>query len=182
MICPECKNELESGVSVCPTCGFDVNANKWECEECHTFVDNNVDVCPTCGGPKKITVQDELKADTVQPDINKRKIVGIAMILAACIVCAIGFTRITSSKYKFYKQHYAECEEGYIESKALADSYYPGFFRSSYEEIASAYKEMMDEDMKKIKSFKIEAGTCWGAGAGLFVAGLLVIGIKRKVI
>ena len=175
MICPECKNEMGEGISVCPACGFDVNANMWECEECHTFVDNSADVCPTCGAPKKIAVQNKTPSDNNRQDGNKKKKLGLAMIIAACILCVVGFTRITNNSYKFYKQHYAECEAGYIDTKSTANSYYPGFFRNSYNGISSVYKSMMDDDMEKINSFRLQAGVCWVAGMGL-----LAVGIKKR--
>lgn len=175
MICPECKNEIGEGISVCPNCGFDVNADKWECEECHTFVDNNTDVCPTCGASKKIAVQGEPPIAFKQQGGENSKKIGLAMIIAACILCVVGFTRITNSHYRFYKQHYAECEAGYVDTKSTANSYKSGFFKNSYNEIASSYKSLMDDDMKKINSFRIQAGVCWVAGVGL-----LVVGLKKR--
>ena len=150
-ICPECKNPVENGISVCPTCGFDLKVDKWECVECHTFVDNNADKCPKCGAPKELTISGKTNADTNRLDIRKKKNLGLAMIIVACLLLVIGFTRINNSLYKFYKQHYEECKEGYYETKTTADSYGSGFFGSSYNGIANSYKKMMDSDMKKRK-------------------------------
>lgn len=173
-ICPECKNNVENGISICPTCGFDLKADKWECVECHAFVDNNVDECPKCVASRALTISDKTNADSKRLDIRKKKIIGLVMIIAACVLFVIGFTRINNSHIKFYKQHYEECKEGYYETKATANSYGSGFFNSSYNSIANSYKKMMNSDMKKINFFRIQAGVCWATGIGL-----LVIGIKK---
>ena len=175
MLCPECQNEIDDGSSVCPVCGFDVNTSKWECAECHSVVDSNVDTCPMCGSPKKVVIQSETVNIAKQQGILKKGKVGMALIVVACILFIVGVTRITNSMYNFYKEHYAECEKGYIETKSEANLYSSGILKSSYNTIASSYERLMDDDMKKINSFRIQAGACWAAGTGLLVAG-----IKKK--
>lgn len=163
MICPECKNDILDGISVCPVCGFDLSSAKWECEECHTFVDNNIDVCPMCGASKKVVEQFSTKDVIHRKRIIKSKKIGLALFIVACILFALGFTKINNRSYKFYKQHYAECEEGYGDTKLRG-----------YDDIANNYIKMMDDDMKEINSFRIQTGIYWVAGTVL-----LVIGIKK---
>lgn len=93
------------------------------------------------------------------------------MCIIGCILLVIAVTRITNDKYKFYKQHYQECIDGYNDAKSAANSYRSIFFSSSYNSIASSYKDMADDDSKELWKFRIQAIVFFCSGCLLIICG-----------
>lgn len=93
------------------------------------------------------------------------------MCIIGCIFIVVAITRITNDEYKFYKQHYQECIDGYNDTKSTADSYCGGFFRSSYKSIDSSYKDMADDDNEELWKFRIQAIVFLCGGCGLIIYG-----------
>lgn len=96
----------------------------------------------------------------------------------------VAFTRVNNDKYSFYKQHYKECMDGYAENKSTANDY-GGWFKSSYNYIASNYEDMAKDDNKKIWIYRIQAIIlCLGSAAcGIvgykFIKGEMANGISK---
>lgn len=139
------------------------------CPECKSEINDDLRECPNCGYVLKIDIANTNSVVTAKS--SKNKYIGIAMCIAAVIFFVIGFSKINSSDYKFYKEHYKECMEGYADTKSTANSYSSLFFKSSYDSIASSYEDMANDDMKKITKFRVEAGASAVAGIALIIVG-----------
>ena len=135
------------------------------CPECGKEVEEEVLACPECGFPIK-------KQDKAEKSIYKnKKYIGIVMCVIGFILFIVAITRINNDDYKFYLEHYETCMQGYDENTETANSYTSGFFKSSYKNIASSYKEMAEDDYKEIWKYRIEAIVACGAGLILLVIG-----------
>lgn len=141
--CPECGNDVSSQVKTCPHCGYEILKEDKQTEEKHDI-----------------------------PIYKNKKYISALMCIIGCMFLIIAITRITNDEYKFYKQHYKECIEGYNDTKLTADSYNGGFFRSSYNSIASSYKDMADDDNKELWKFRIQAMVLFCGGCGLILCGV----------
>lgn len=167
--CLECKNEIDEADIICSHCGYEVAV---ECKECGAVYDKRQDSCPKCGCPSND--KNEVTLQIIKKSNENGKLLSYCMIVVALILMIISYTRVNNEEYDFYKEHYVECEAGYDDARDMANSYSSGFFRSSYNTIANSYQEMMDDDMKEINSYRIQAGVILGTGIVL-----LCIGIKR---
>ena len=171
--CPECGSEIESRTGSCANCGFDLENNCKECYECGTLLMKSAIVCTKCGAPMSVINEDATKVDKVVLNKSKNRYIGIGMIIIACILFVISFSRVNNEKYEFYKKHYEDCEEGYIETKSMANSYSSGFFKSSYNNIADSYQDMMDNDMDEINKFRTQAVICLATGVVFIIVGTI---------
>lgn len=135
------------------------------CPECGKEIDEEVLCCPNCGFPIK------KRDETGQPVYKNKRYIGIAMCIIGCVLFIVAFARINNDGYKFYLEHYETCMQGYDENTATAKSYTSGYFKRSYEYIASSYKEMADDDYREIWKYRIEAIVACGAGLILLVIG-----------
>lgn len=170
-ICPECKKEVKSEIRICPHCGYDIEENLVKCSECGNMVARNADSCPACGcSMNHSDTADGKKVLGVNG--NKQQYIGYGLIAIALILMIVSFTRVNNKKYNFYKEHYAECEEGYEEAKNMADSYGYGLFKSTYNMIADSYQELMDADKKEMNSYRIQAVVYLGAAVILLFFGV----------
>lgn len=169
--CPECGLEIISRTGSCSKCGFDLENETSVCYECGTVLKKSAVTCKNCGAPVSVLNEDVTKTNTASSCTSKNKKIGIGMIIAACILFVVAFTRVNNDEYKFYKQHYEECEAGYIDTKSMANSYSGGLFKSSYNSIANSYQKMMDDDMKETNKFRIQAVVCLAAGVVLVFIG-----------
>lgn len=145
MKCPECGNEVTDNVAVCPSCGFEINPS--ESEE---IVKESI---PT------------INATSTVPAYKNKKYIGIVLCIVACSMLIVSVTRINNDTYSFYKQHYKECMEGYVENNADADDS-SALFSGTYRYITSNYEDMLKYDKKKIWGYRIQAITlCFGGVA-----------------
>ncbi len=135
MKCPECGKEVTENSMVCPSCGFEiinsdvVTIKKDE----NTFIDNtSIIFC------------------------KSKRYIGIAFCIIACVMFFCAFARINNEKYSFYKQHYKECMDGYVENITEANNF-GGWLSSEYKSIASEYEDMAKEDNIKIWEFRIQS-------------------------
>lgn len=157
-----------------------------KCPECGTLNSGSATVCANCGYP---FIQKEKRG------LDRNRIIGIALLIVAIICFSKGFQFLNQAKemtennssLDFYRSHYVECEAGYNENIATAQSPSGFRFRSDYEYIAREYKRMMEDDQKKIdqildeaNGFRIKAMGISGAGAICAVVGLLMILRKRR--
>jgi hypothetical protein len=142
-----------------------------KCPECGKEVSDEAGLCPHCG--YEITEQNEnLKEDKQEVPIYKnRKYMGRLMCIVGCILLIVGITRITNDDYKFYKQHYKDCIDGYNDTKTTANSYVGGYFKSTYNDIASNYQDMADDDNKKLWTLRIQAIFLLCGGSILILGG-----------
>jgi hypothetical protein len=143
---------------------------KMKCPDCGLELKANAKTCISCGCP---IVYDSGRSSR-QSVLTKRKCFGISLCLAAIVCFVICFTRVSNDQYRFYIQHYGECKAGYEESMLTAESYGYGFFRSSYQDIASTYQDLMDSDQKKIWTYRALGSV------GLILLGSGIKNIKKR--
>lgn len=140
------------------------------CPECGASIETNSDVCPECGFP--------LKSQRPQvPTVSKshkpsKKQLGIAFCIVAVICFIIGITRVANDDYTFYSEHYQRCADGYQDAKREAARATGWLLKGGYEDIAEGYKDMMDDDMKELWSYRIQAIVLCSAGAVLAFFGI----------
>lgn len=152
---------------------------KNKCPECGCDIDANVDVCPFCDTVLKVNSNSILSESASYINGNSLKsynykYVGVICLVAAIVFFCIGITRINNSDYNFYKEHYNDCIVGYSDSKNA--QYSSGLlFKGTYSMIADEYQEMSNEDMKKINSFRIQAGVCFLGSLALGIGGIIFI-------
>lgn len=149
-----------------------------KCPECGNDVSNQVKTCPYCG--YEISKEDEQIKEKYNNLIHKNKKYIIALLcIVGCLFLIAAITRITNDEYKFYKQHYQECIDGYNDTKWTADSFSGGFFKSSYDSIASSYKDLADNDKKELWKFRIQAILLVCGGCGLILFGYTIYKKER---
>lgn len=152
MKCPECGNELEDNVRICPNCGFEIRVFD-------KAIQKNTAIKSVISG--------------------NRRIVGIVLCVLALGLIFGGFKTIQNDEYIFYKQHYQECMDGYADTKAEGESYANAYFKSTYNDLADEYEKMAQGDSKKIRRYQFQAGVFYLGGIVLGGAGCYLI-IKRK--
>lgn len=170
--CPECGQEIAEKTGFCSNCGFDLENDTIVCYECGTVLKKNTIVCINCGAPMAEDSETKTKESALKK--WKNKIIGIGMIIAACVLFIVAFTKVRDESYIFYKEQYEKCEAGYEDAKAMANSS-SGYFKSSYNNIADTYQEMMDDVMEEINEYRIQAIVCLGAGTVLAILGSIIL-------
>lgn len=174
IICPECNNVVDKGVKTCPECGYDIAHRTLVCPECNGIIRRELKTCPNCGYE---IPQEDMKDKVLklkQSVLKNKKQTRIVAYIIAVFMFVIAISRLNNSDYKFYKEHYSECELGY-QSAIISSQVYSGYFASSYKQIASTYKDMMNEDQAKINSYRIQAVV-------LIIIGIMIIIFERKYI
>lgn len=152
--CPECGCDISRDAVKCPFCDFVI-------KEENTQADNNYTTARNGGH-----------------GIN-RKIIGIVAIIASIVLFTCAFARINNSDYKFYKEHYEDCMEGYDDSKYSART--EGLlFSGAYNMIADKYQDMALEDKEKLDEFKLQAGIL-GTLGGILLIGGFVFAFKKEI-
>lgn len=145
------------------------------CVDCKSELYDGVSVCPYCGCP----VSEESSNNGSQ--INKKtKYIGIVLCIISIICFIVGIHKITNDDYAFYVEHRNECQDNLKEVQDIADSYNYGYFKSSYQDIADTYIDMISIDQKKIWTYRIETIIFCGVGATLLVLGLKKIKYKGE--
>lgn len=132
MKCPECEIEIADNVAVCPSCGYEI-------------IQSEV-----------LTGEDNTNTTVTVPVYKNKKYIGIVLCVVACIMLIVALTRINNDTYSFYKQHYKECMEGYVENSTDARNS-GSWFSGTYRYIASKYEDMAKDDNKKIWEYRIQA-------------------------
>lgn len=146
------------------------------CPECGREIDSEVSVCPYCAFPiKKKTTEPKVSEVTTQPidpeKQKKKKLISMILCIVGCICLIFAITRVTNEDYKFYLEHYEDCEKGYNDCMYEKTKYTSTYFSSTYGSIASSYEDMMEDDMKEIWKFRGTAIVCCVAGIGLIFVG-----------
>lgn len=148
----------------CPGCGYGIDDGKermiYKCVGCgsttggnlENFVEdttiNTYEIIPSESNTQ-VTTSNKIVA------IHKKHI-SVVFFLVTIFLFIIAFTRINNDTYRFYKQHYKECMEGYADCKATGNDY-AGWFKNSYESIASTYEHMAKDDNKNIWKYRIQS-------------------------
>ena len=131
-----------------------------KCPECGIEIADNVAVCPSCGyeiiQSEVLTEEDNTDTTVTVPVYKNKKYIGIVLCVVACIMLIVALTRINNDTYSFYKQHYKECMEGYVENSTDARNS-GSRFSGTYRYIASKYEDMAKDDNKKIWEYRIQA-------------------------
>ncbi len=146
--------------------------------ECSNDVPDQVKTYRHCG--YEILKEDKQIKEKHNISIYEKYISALICIVG-CIFLVMAITRITNDEYRFYKQHYQKCVDGYNDIKSTADSYGGGLFRGSYNSIAFSYKNMADDDNKELWKFRIQAIVLVCGGFGLIICGYKKYK-KRKII
>ena len=102
------------------------------------------------------------------------KLAGAGLLILACVCFILGYFKVNNEKYSFYKDHYDLCMDGYYDTIADPNSY-SGYFTSTYDYIASEYKEMAEDDEKKMWELRIQAIIFCVGGGICAIAGLVVM-------
>ena len=148
------------------------------CPECGAELESEVQSCPECGYP--ISKEDSSTSKSTKSNRHlPQKIIALAMVIVSIFCLYTGFTTINNDRYRFYKEHYADCMQGYGENSAMSDSYAYGFFKSSYQDIANTYLDLADDDMEKIWEYRKKAIACGASGVLLLVGAILVFPKRR---
>ncbi|MGI6069479.1 MAG: hypothetical protein ACOYBE_03525 [Blautia sp.] len=151
--CPECGCDISRDAAKCPFCDFVIKKENISAVNNYTTVRN--------GGHR----------------INC-KIIGIVAIIASVVLFACAFSRINNSEYKFYKEYYEDCMEGYDNSKYSART--EGLlFSGAYTMIADEYKDMASENKQKLDHFRLQAWI-FGTLGGILLIGGFVFAYKKE--
>lgn len=145
--------------------------NLVHCPKCGKKILSDSKICSYCGYEMATKNEHILDDKKEIPLYKSKRFISILMRIIGSILLIISITRITNDDYKFYKQHYQDCMDGYNDTKSIADSYLGGYFKSSYNSIASSYKDMADDDNKKIWIFRIQAIALACGGFALIIYG-----------
>lgn len=182
--CIECGNIVSNEATKCPHCGISFESFL-KCPECGYFIMYGNNTCSNCGCP--ITYNNRNKKSIYKTTAghtlysNKNPIICTGLILIAFVLFAFAIVQITNDKYKFYKEHYKECEAGYIEAKQNADMYsYGSMFRNDYLWIAKEYEKLMKNDSKIINEKRFISITLTIVGIVLIVIGLYILKGRSK--
>ena len=143
-----------------------------KCPSCGSDIQEGIKKCPNCGSTTENTSYVVEQKTNSLKDSNWLRVLAPLLIVGAVVCLIIAFTRINNEDYAFYKQHYAECVEGRDDNAGTT-----GMFSGTYSMISDKYQEMADYDMKKINSYRIQAGVLVFCAVCL-VAG--AIGVYRK--
>lgn len=145
---------------------------KITCPECGASINGESTVCNECGFPIE-KPQSEIATKAKEPKLSAKQL-GIVFCIVAIIYFIVGITRITNDNYAFYSEHYKECAEGYEDATREAKT--AGWLlKSGYENIADTYQDMMDDDIKKIWTYRIEAIALCAIGVVL-----IILGVKKQ--
>ena len=142
-----------------------------KCPECGKEISDQANICPHCGYEKIVRNENRIEESKEIPIYKNRKYISILMCVVGCIFLILAINRITNDNYKFYKQHYQDCMDGYNDTISTANSYLGGYFKSLYNSIASSYKDMADDDNKELWKFRIQAIVLICGGLALIVCG-----------
>lgn len=95
---------------------------KYICPECGENADISLSVCPKCGYPLKIMADENSASDYEKR--KKKKVIAIVFCVVAPILIILAIRQITNDSYKFYVEHYQSCMEGYQESIVESNNTY----------------------------------------------------------
>lgn len=169
--CPECGREVSDSAIVCPGCGYPIQQRKENnldniCPECGNLLGNDKSKCSKCGF--------ELKPQKKKKQINT---IVLAIFASILLVLCLFFTVLAyrqthNSKYRFYKNHYEECMDGYRESEYNKSTSL--FFGSTYDYISDKYLEMAREDQLKITFYVIKSVVFYFISVISLIGGILL--------
>ncbi len=138
------------------------------CPGCGHRISDKAKACPKCGH----SIQN-IEIGNASPNSNrKEKTIGSLLCVFAvlCIIWGIGC--VTNDRYVYCCEHYEEGISGQAESMAEANNFQSGFFKSSYETIATLYEDMAHDTLMEIWKFRIEAIALCGVGAVSLIIGI----------
>lgn len=150
-----------------------------KCSDCGAELKEGALSCPECGCPvTSISTNDGTRTQSIREKL--RIVVAVVLCLIACFCVYKCFYTINDDGYKFYKEHYSECMEGYAESTANASSYSYGFFKSSYQDIANQFLDMANDDMKEIWQYRTKMIVFGVSGASLLIMAVFLLCHRKK--
>ena len=181
--CPECGNDVGTTDEKCSSCGYPLKlaATIEKCPECGKPVSATDEKCKSCGYPLKREA--DIKAvNNVDP---KKRNIGIALIVVGIIFAFLSYKTRFMGNYDYYSgviDWYEDSIRDYRDSKqemlAEANSYNPGYFRDSYNDLARSYQGLIDDAEVKIDEYKgkqreivIKAGIMFIYAIGMAGAG-----------
>ncbi len=173
--CPECGCEISDKSSTCVNCGFPIQqeiANVKVCPECGSTVDNATDICTYCGYDLKFSDgKDKTKK-------NVRIFIFALLLVLSLIFFIFAFCQTHNKKYSFYKYHYNECMDGYLESEY--NKYNSSNWGYVYDFISEEYLDMAKDDMTKIIFYIIKAILFYILSVLSLTIGIIVLLRKRS--
>lgn len=152
IVCPECKNAVFSSTSTCPNCGYPIS---------------------------KITDNTGINGSFKSKKLGTSTIIGIILICVAFVPMILGVNKITSKKYKSYKEMYQVCMDEYNSNWQTAQSYKSGYLKEGYKSIASRYFELAKECKENVSKLNKTATVYFGCSGVIILIGVLLI-IRRK--
>lgn len=127
------------------------------CPECRREIPKDADRCPNCGYPLK----SESAIKAVNQADPKMRIVGIALFIVGIIFAFQSYKTRYMGDYDHYTSVIGQYEDSildYEDSKQemidMANSYAPGLFRYSYNNLADDYQGLIDDAVVKIDEYR----------------------------
>lgn len=159
-----------------------MNEEKVICPECGNEVNSADDNCGNCGYPLKTT-------SSLNSKSTIKMVIGILLVVAGLICAFLSYRTRYMGYYDYYEicidgweDHLREYRDSKLDMLDLANSYNPGLFRDSYENLAESYQLLIDETEDTIDEYKdkqkdiaMKAAALLAASLTLVVAGGLVI-------
>ena len=179
--CPECGKEVGLNDKKCYSCGYPLDVEFHEsaiesgvlCPECGNDVLASDEKCSKCGYPLKHGPESKSISN---PD-SKKRIVGIALVAVGIIFAFLSYKTRFMGEYDYYAgeiDRYEDSIRDYRDSKQemidKANSYNAGFFRDSYEDLASYYQMLIDDAEDSIDEYK-------GKQTAIVVKALLMLAV-----
>lgn len=183
--CPECGKEISDKAPNCIHCGYPL-LNEDVVAPMPAEIDGqNKKVHCIQTKSKSLKTNSKLKVITgFVSKINPaaRILISVVLVIGSLVCLVQGKNILNDGSYEFYKTHYKECMDGYENSLASAKT--AGYlFKSSYESIAAKYKEMAEDDLAKIDSYRTKAITFYVSFAVLLLIAIAFIcGVNIKKI
>lgn len=149
--CPECGSNVSPTAEKCSSCGYPLKliSTIKNCPECGNPVSTTDEKCNSCGYPLKGNF--EIKAvNHVDPKKRIIGIIGIALVVVGIVFAFLSYKTRFMGEYDYYAgiiDRYEDNIRDYRNSKKKmldeANSFNPGFFRDSYNNIANRYQNLI---------------------------------------
>lgn len=113
-------------------------------------------------------------------DSSKKIALSATMWIISVVLLISGINVKSSSDYKFYKNHYEECEDLFMDCMDAIQSASIYTDISSYKSIADSALKMMKDDEKEIKKHETKANIMYAFFCIFMVAGFCILVVKSK--